>query len=68
MVCLIIVSAFPSITFLRVFPGFAARLFRGVGVVFEESHLRLMFYLVEPGFPRISDIAAYVAHQGGLGL
>ena len=43
VVCLIIVSAFPSITFLRVFPGFIAKPFRGVGVGFEESHLRLMF-------------------------
>ena len=38
----IIVSAFPSIPFLRVFPGFTARPFRGVGVGFEEPHLRLM--------------------------
>ena len=42
VVCLI-VSAFPSITFLRVFPGFIAKPFRGVGVGFEEPHLRLMF-------------------------
>ena len=34
--CLIIVSAFRSITFLRVFPGFIARPFRRVGVGFEE--------------------------------
>ena len=33
----------PSITFLRVFPGFIARPFRGMGVGFEEPHLRLMF-------------------------
>ena len=42
VVCLITVSAFPSITFLRVFPGFIARPFRGVGVGFEEPHLRFM--------------------------
>ena len=41
--CLIIVSAFPSIIFLRVFPGFIAKRFRGVGVGLEEPHLRLMF-------------------------
>ena len=35
-------SAFPSITFFRVFPGFIARPFRGVGVGFEEPHLRFM--------------------------
>ena len=68
MVCLIIVSAFPSIAFLRVFPGFIARPFRGVGVGFEEPHLRFMVELVEPGFPRISHISAYAAHQGGLVL
>ena len=28
--------------FLRVFPSFIARLFRGVGVGFEEPHLRFM--------------------------
>ena len=68
MGCLIMVSAFPLITFLRVFPGFIAKTFRGVGVGFEEPHLRLMFKLVEPGLPRISDISAYAAHQGGLVL
>ena len=41
--CLIIVSAFLSITFLRVFPGFIAKPFRGVGVSFEKPHLRLVF-------------------------
>ena len=41
-VCLIRVSAFPSIPFLRVFPGFIARPFRGVGVGFEDPHVRLM--------------------------
>ena len=65
MVCLIVVSAFPSITFLRVFPGFIAKPFRGVGVGFEEPHLRLMLELVEPGFPRTSHISAYAAYQGG---
>ena len=68
MVCLTKVSAFPSIAFLRVFPGFIARPFRGVGVGFEEPHLRLMFQLVEPGFARIFHISAYAAHQGGLVL
>ena len=43
VVCLIIASAFPSLTFLRVFPGFVAKSFRGVGVGVEEPHLRLMF-------------------------
>ena len=35
---------------------------------FEEPHLRSMVYLEEPGFPRISHISAYAAHQGGLVL
>ena len=39
VVCLIIVSAFRSITFVRVFPGFIAKPFRGVGVSFEEPRL-----------------------------
>ena len=43
VVCLITVSAFPSVTFLCVFPGFIAKPSRGVGVGFEEPHLRLMF-------------------------
>ena len=68
MVCLIMVSVFPSISLLRLFSGFIAKPFRGVGVGFEEPHLRLMFWLVQPGFPRISHIFAYVAHQGGLVL
>ena len=59
---------FPSITLLRVFPGFIAKPFRGMGVGFEEPHLRLMFWLVEPGLPRTSLISAYAAHQGGLVL
>ena len=42
VVCLIIVPALPSITFRRIFPGFIANPFRGVGVGFEESHLRLI--------------------------
>ena len=61
-------SAFPSITFLRVFPGFITKPVRGMGVGFEEPHLRLMFQLVQPGFPHISHISAYAAHQGGLVL
>ena len=47
VVCLFVVSAFPSTTFLRVFPGFIAKPFRGVGVGFEDPHLSVMFYLVE---------------------
>ena len=35
---------------------------------FEEPHLRLMVYFVEPEFPRISHISAYAAHHGGLVL
>ena len=34
-------SAFPSLTVLRVLPGFIATPFRDVGVGFEEPHLRL---------------------------
>ena len=68
MVCLTIVSAFPSISFLHVFPGFIARPFRGVRVGFEEPHLRFMVLLGDPGFPQISHISAYAAHQGGLVL
>ena len=68
MVCLIMVSVFPSISLLRLFSGFIAKPFRGVGVGFEEPHLRLMFWLVQPGFPRISHIFAYAPHQGGLVL
>ena len=68
MVCLAIVSAFPLITFLRVFPGFIAKPFRGVGVDFEEPRLRFMFWLVDPRFTRISHVSAYEAHQGGLAL
>ena len=36
-------SAFRSTTFLRVFPGFMAKPFRGLGLGFEEPHLRLVF-------------------------
>ena len=32
-----------STTFIRVFPGFIPLSFRGVGLGFEETHLRLMF-------------------------
>ena len=39
-----------------------------MGMGFEEPHLRLMFELVEPGFPRTSHISAYAAHQVGLVL
>ena len=34
----------------------------------EEPHFRLMFYIVEPGFPCVFLISAYAAHQGGLVL
>ena len=37
-------------------------------VGFEEPHLRFMVWLGEPGFLRISHIAAYAAYQGGLVL
>ena len=47
--------------------GFIAQPVRGVGVGFEEPHLRLMF-LVELGFPRIFHISAHASHQGGLVL
>ena len=36
------VCVFSSITFVRISPGFITRPFRGVGVGFEEPHLRLM--------------------------
>ena len=39
-----------------------------MGVGFNEPHLRLMAYFVEPEFPRISHISARAAHQGGLVL
>ena len=35
---------------------------------FEEPHLRLMFWFVEPTFPRIFDVSANATHQGGLVL
>lgn len=35
-------------------------------VCVEDPNLGLMFYLVEPGFPPISFISVYAAHQGGL--
>ena len=41
VVCLLIVSGFPSTSFLCVFPGFTAKPFRGMGVGFEEPHIRL---------------------------
>ena len=43
VVCVITVYAFPSITFLRGFPGFIAKPFRGVGTGFKDPHLQLMF-------------------------
>ena len=65
MVCLLIVSVSFNY-FIRVFPGVIARPLRSVGVGFEEPHIRFMVWLGEPGFPRISHISAYAAHQGGL--
>ena len=52
MVCLI-VSAFHSIAFLHDLPGFIARLFKGVGMGFEEPHIRLLVSLGKPGFCQI---------------
>ena len=59
------VSAYPSFTSLRVFTGPIAKPFRGVGVGFEEPHLRLMVSFVEPGFPRFSHISAYICDSSG---
>ena len=41
--CLVMVFAFPSITFLRALPGFIDKRFIGAGVGFEDPHHRLMF-------------------------
>ena len=52
-------------------PCFLASPFRVVGVGFEEPHLRLMFWLAEPGFhefPVVLDIYICIVHQGGLVL
>ena len=55
VVCLIIVSAFPSMTFLRVFPGFIARPFRGVGVGLtsriSSTHVLVSGAGISPNFP-----------------
>ena len=67
MVCLVVGSAFPS-TVLFACSWLHSQAVRGVGVGFEEPHLRLMVYFVESEFPRISHIFAYEAHQGGLVL
>ena len=40
--------------------SYIAKSFRGVGGGFDKPHLRLMFLLVEPRFPRISHIFAYM--------
>ena len=61
-------SAFPSITFLRAFPGFIARPFRGVRVGFEEPPSSTHVLVSGTGIPQISHISAYAAHQGGLVL
>ena len=55
----------PSFAFSRLH-GLAVQRCGSAG--FEEPHLRLMFWFVEPGFRRISHISAYAAHQGGLVL
>ena len=47
-------KAFLSLSLSRFFTylvGFVASPFRGVGVGFEEPHLRLMLWFVESGFP-----------------
>ena len=49
-------TAFPSITFLRVLPCFIARPFRGVGVVSEEPHLRLACGCVLTSFGRVGTV------------
>ena len=55
--------------FLPVFPGFIARPFRGVGVGFEERHLRLMVLVSGTGIsPNFPYFCIYAAHQGGLVL
>ena len=48
VVCLIFVSAFPSITSLRVFPGFIAKPFRGVELVLRS---RIFESCSPPNFP-----------------
>ena len=68
VVYLIVGFAFAFICFSSRFPCFIAKIVRGVGVGFEESHLRLMVQFVEPEFFRVSHISAYAAHQGGLVL
>ena len=47
-----IYRSFPFFSFLTYIAGLVALPFkRGVGVVFEDPHLRLMFQLVESGVP-----------------
>ena len=58
-------SAFPSIDFLPVFPGFMAKPFRGVGVVFEEPHLRLIVLVSGTRSSPSFSYSAYAAHPGG---
>ena len=64
----VLTDGFPSYSACVSFNYFIARPFRGVGVGFEEPHPRFMVQLGEPGFPRISHISAYAAHQGELVL
>ena len=54
--CLCMVSVFPITTFLCVVPAFIAKPFRGMGVVFEEPHLRLVFFQDFPDFPTLLHI------------
>ena len=57
----------PSLIFIfsASLDGFVALPSRGVGVSFEEPHLRLMFWFVESGFPLTSHMFACAAHQSG---
>ena len=54
-----------SITFLRVFPGFIAKPFRG-GSGFCGAASSTHGLVSGTGIRRISHISAYAAHQGGL--
>ena len=67
VVRLIVGSVFPSNGFSPRFPGFIARPFRGVGVGFEEPHIRLiiMVYFVEPELLRISHNSEYICDSSG---
>ena len=56
-------SGFPSFNFLRIFPIFVAMPFRGVGVGFEEPHLRFMLVFGTG----ISSIFPYFCIRGSSG-